>query len=382
MDSEELNIPSRVKIYVGIIVSSCFLVGLVGNTLSIVSVCFYTKTATRVLYSITVNLFVSSLLLDIFYYPGLGVHVIKKWPDWTSGDSFCNWSSLVENGGTTVFVLTLLLLALDLYLVTIKRSAMSIKTIVVTSLLLWIASACLHSLYTFTSNPKKIEFFGENITMCNGFTGKPLVASAQHLSTAAFGNMVILAISSALVICTGVQVWRKKVTGPVKFIRQEFNIAVVLITFCWLLWLPKWLVNMMRAQGNYIESKILILSNAIGALMSVIPSIACMLFLKDFRRTIFNILKGKGKCSCLYLSNESGDMKDDGMNEPLSKHRKKDQYEDITNLAVFEKGHFKTSCNNNLDQISIDSQALEDHLLQGKSGHRNQIYEEQFESKF
>lgn len=385
---EDVHLPSYVRIYVGVIIAFVFLGGLVGNGLSIISVCFYAKAATRVLYSITVNLFVSALLLDVLYYPALGVHVIKNWPQWMYGDSYCDWSSLTANACTTVFVVSLLLLSLDLYFVSIKKKAMSIKTILIVSLLIWVLSIGLHSTYTFNSNPKVMKLYEANVTVtvCNGFTGKPLVGTMQHLRTAAIFNVVCLLISTVLAACTGIQVWRKKISGPVKFIRQEFNITVVLVAACWLFWLPKWLVDATRAGGGSVKSKILILAHTIGAVNSVIPLIACTMFLKDFRRSLLSIIKGEGKCSCIYTNNQKGGDQNDGLNEPLaSKHNKKKLCDNLNATPpVFKKGHFKRSCNNNLDdieRISIDSSALEEHLLDEKRGHNNEIFD-QFESKF
>ena len=378
-----IEIPSTVKAYTGLITTGVFVSGIFLNLLSVLTASCYAKTSTKGLFLLAISVFIANLILDAFFYPVAGLHVIQNWPDWQYTETLCDWSSLVENTCTTVVVLSLLLLAIDRYYVTIKRKALPIKTIVILSLLIWGVSVSLNAIYSFKSNPITIELDQKNVSICNAFIGDALLPEQSIYSAVAIVNISCLTLAVFTILRVGVFVWRKKIRGQVKTkkrIKQEFTVVLITITFAVLFCSPKLVVSIARSLGTSVTARIVILAHVISSLNSIIASVVFLMFSKDFRRSFLDILRGCKKSS-FCLKTERAVEQEDGLKEHLVERNPKRSYQDISapSKTNFVRGQYKT-CDKEMDlrRVSIDTEALEEHA---GPGHKNEIFE-QIDSKF
>jgi len=378
------QIPSTVKAYTGLITTGVFVAGTFINLLSVFSASCYTKTSTKGLFLLAINVFIANLILDAFFYPVTGLHVIQHWPHWQYTETLCDWSSLAENACTTVVTLSLLLLAIDRYYVTIKRKALPFKTVMVFSILIWAISGCLNGIYSFTSNPITIELGQGNVSICNAFVGDALLPEQSIYGTVAIVNISCLTLSVLIILRVGVFVWRKKIRGQAKTkkcIKQEFTVVLLIIIFAYMFCTPKWAILIARGLGSSVTARVVILAHVIGSLNSTVTGVIFLMFSKDFRRSFLDILRGCKKSS-LCFKTERVVEQEDGLKELLvERNPNKKIYQDASTASKpkFVRGKYKT-CDKEMDlrRVSIDTDTLEE---QAGPGRKNEIFE-QIDSKF
>ena len=374
------SLPSTVKAYSGIITTGVFVGGLGVNLTAILTVALYAKASRSSIFLILVNVFVCNLLLVAFQYPVTGLHIIQHWPDWQYGAQLCKWSSLCENACSSVVVLTLLLLSVDRYYVTVQRKIFPGKTLVVISLLIWILCATLHGIYSFDSaNPLEIRSQLQNISVCNTFSGRPLTHEQLGYSSSAIVNIVCFVITFVIIFRVGIKVWREKISGPVKTkknLKQEFKIAFIITVFTVVFFVPKFSVAITRSRHMTVRSRIVVLTHVLGSINCLIAGVVCVMFSKDFRRAALDMVRG---CKQSRLRATSGGRSEHNMKEPLTKESPSQNQTDHhqktinNNPPKFVKGRFK-SCDKEIDlcSVSIDSTTLEE---EAGPGCKNKIYE-------
>ena len=378
------TLPSTVKVYSGIITTGVFLGGLVVNLSALLTVALYVRASRSSIFFILVNLFVCNLLLSTFEYPVTGLNIIQHWPDWQCSATLCKWSSLCENVCSSVVVFILLLLSIDRYYVTVQRRELPSKMIGVLSVLIWVACATLHGIYSFDSTNPSSETHPQtqkNITVCNAFSGKPLTDGQLGYSRSAIANIACFVVTLAIILRVGIDVWRGKIQGHAKtrkIQREEFKIAFIVIVFAVVFFLPKFSVTIIRSRHVTVRARIVVLTQVLGSINSVMAGIVCIMFSKDFRRATLDMVRGCAQ-SRLRVNHGAGrDRQQNDMKEPLTTkvpltHENNDCTSNNNPQPKFIKGRFK-SCHKEIDMcsVSIDSQTLEE---EAGPGQKNKIYE-------
>ena len=403
-------LPSTVKAYTGIVTTGILIGGLGINLTSICTVSLYERVSQSSIYLVLANLFLCNIILVAFQYPVSAFHIVQNWPSWQYSTSLCRWWSLGGNACPSIVVLSLLLLSVDRYFVTVQRKALPPKVLGVLSFLVWLSCGTLHGIDSFgASNPMTIETSQSqkqqslNLSVCNAFVGQKMEPGQLVYSKWAIVHITCIVVTLTLILRVGAHVWRGQLRGPVKMkkdLKQQFKIAFIVILFTAAFYLPEFGVAVTRGHRQItVTSRLMVLTHVLSSINTLITGVVCIMFSKDFRRASLDMARGCRQLRARFgavPSRKGANEMSEPLTENISNQQQQQQQQDHTDnrnsknnnnsssrtssvvkRPLFVKGQFKSwdkdDSGTDLCCVSIDSVTLEE---EAGPGCKNKIYEE------